>query len=130
MTPRGLRGRRAVLGIIAAAALAAGGTAAVAAASAGGVSAHGASANEVSAHGVSAHGATVHRTASTAQVRAALVRYLSTSRPLASVTSGGGLKPGSPDSKALGLARASSAHRGRWCWASSRAKRFSDDRIS
>jgi hypothetical protein len=100
MTPRGLRGRRAVLGIIAAAALAAGGTAAVAAASAGGVSAHGASANEVSAHGVSAHGAAVHRTASTAQVRAALVRYLSTSRPLASVTSGGGLKPGSPDSTA------------------------------
>ena len=95
MTPWGLRGRRAVLGIVAAAALAAGGTAAVAAASAGGVSAHG-----VSASGVSAHGATVHRTASTAQVRAALVRYLSTSRPLANVASGGGLKPGSPDSTA------------------------------
>jgi len=79
-----------VLGLAAAAALAAGGTAAVAAASAGGVS----------ANAVSANGATVHRTASAAQARAALVRYLSMSKPLANVASGGGLKPGSPDSRA------------------------------
>lgn len=85
MTPWGLRGRRAVVGFVAAAALAAGGTAAVAAASGG---------------GVSANGATVHRSASTAQARAALVRYLSMSKPLANVASGGGLKPGSPDSTA------------------------------
>jgi len=74
-----------VLALAAATALAAGGTAAVATATAG---------------GISAHGATAHRSAPAAQVQAALVRYLSMGKPLATLSSDGGLRPGSPDKSA------------------------------
>lgn len=80
------RARTTMAGLAAALALTAGGTAAVATVTADGISSHSAT-----------HQAALHQTEFAAQARAALVRYLKTTKPLADLATDGGLKPGSPN---------------------------------